>query len=62
VLIGTWTGEFDRDKARAVFAGEDPFDENTMLDSPDDPPPALPAAATDAVPATSAPASAAPAS
>ena len=32
VLIGTWTGEFDRDRARAVLAGEDPFDEATMLD------------------------------
>ena len=32
VLVGTWTGEFDRDRARSVFAGEDPFDETTMLD------------------------------
>jgi aerobic C4-dicarboxylate transport protein len=32
VLIGTWTREFDRDQARAVLAGERPFDEATMLD------------------------------
>lgn len=32
VLIGTWTGEFDRDQARAVLAGERPFDEATMVD------------------------------
>ncbi|MBY8875353.1 cation:dicarboxylase symporter family transporter [Micromonospora sp. PLK6-60] len=32
VLVGTWTGEFDREQARAVLAGERPFDEATMLD------------------------------
>ncbi|TDB69834.1 cation:dicarboxylate symporter family transporter [Micromonospora sp. KC723] len=32
VLIGTWTGEFDREQARAVLSGERPFDEATMLD------------------------------
>src|SRR6266542_730859 len=32
VVIGTWTGEFDRDRARRVLAGEDPFDEATGLD------------------------------
>ncbi|TDC29075.1 cation:dicarboxylase symporter family transporter [Micromonospora sp. KC213] len=32
VLIGTWTGEFDREQARAVLAGQRPFDEATMLD------------------------------
>ncbi len=32
VLIGTWTGEFDRERANRVLAGEDPFDESTMLD------------------------------
>jgi aerobic C4-dicarboxylate transport protein len=36
VLIGNWTGEFDRDRARAVLAGEDPFDEATMLDEEED--------------------------
>ena len=35
VLIGTWTGEIDKDRARSVLAGEEPFDEATMLD--DDP-------------------------
>jgi aerobic C4-dicarboxylate transport protein len=32
VLIGSWTKEFDRDKAEAVFAGRDPFDETTLID------------------------------
>jgi aerobic C4-dicarboxylate transport protein len=32
VLIGTWTREFDRDRALTVLAGGDPFDESTMLD------------------------------
>jgi aerobic C4-dicarboxylate transport protein len=32
VLVGTWTGEFDRDRAKLVLAGGDPFDESTMLD------------------------------
>ncbi|MBA8951235.1 cation:dicarboxylate symporter family transporter [Actinomadura namibiensis] len=32
VLVGTWTGEFDRDQARRVFGGEDPFNEATLLD------------------------------
>jgi len=32
VLIGTWTGEFDRDRAVRVLAGDEPFDESTMLD------------------------------
>ncbi|WP_203861828.1 cation:dicarboxylate symporter family transporter [Plantactinospora mayteni] len=32
LLVGTWTGEFDRDRARVVLAGGDPFDESTMLD------------------------------
>ena len=30
VLIGTWTGEIDRDQAVAVLDGEDPFDELTL--------------------------------
>jgi aerobic C4-dicarboxylate transport protein len=33
VLIGTWTGEFDRDRAQRVFAGELPFDETTLVDA-----------------------------
>jgi aerobic C4-dicarboxylate transport protein len=32
VLIGTWTGEFDKARAERVFRGEDPFDEATMVD------------------------------
>ncbi|WP_198028879.1 cation:dicarboxylate symporter family transporter [Actinoplanes sp. N902-109] len=32
VLIGTWTGEFDRDRAAGVLSGHDPFPESTMLD------------------------------
>ncbi|MCO8270165.1 cation:dicarboxylase symporter family transporter [Actinoplanes sp. TRM 88003] len=36
VLVGTWTNEIDRDKTRAVLAGDDPFDEATMLDRDDD--------------------------
>jgi aerobic C4-dicarboxylate transport protein len=35
VLVGTWTGEIDQEKARAVLAGELPFDESTMLDEPE---------------------------
>ena len=49
VLIGTWTGEFDRSRAELVLSGGDPFDESTMLDDNDDvstPPAAEPAAAT----------------
>ncbi|MBM7493807.1 aerobic C4-dicarboxylate transport protein [Micromonospora luteifusca] len=36
VLVGTWTGEFDRDRAVGVLSGDDPFDEATMLDEHDD--------------------------
>jgi aerobic C4-dicarboxylate transport protein len=36
VLIGSWTGGLDRDRLEHVLAGEDPFDETTMLD--DEPP------------------------
>lgn len=32
VVIGTWTKEFDRDRAREVLAGRLPFDEKTMVD------------------------------
>nr|WP_245566538.1 cation:dicarboxylase symporter family transporter [Thermocrispum agreste] len=32
VLIGHWTGELDRQQARRVLTGQDPFDEQTMLD------------------------------
>ncbi|MGC4805204.1 cation:dicarboxylate symporter family transporter [Micromonospora sp. DT233] len=36
VLVGTWTHGFDRDRARRVLAGHDPFDEATMLDEDHD--------------------------
>ena len=39
LLIGKWVGEIDRDRARLVLGGGDPFDEATMID--DDEPPAL---------------------
>jgi aerobic C4-dicarboxylate transport protein len=42
VLVGNWTGEFDRDRAMRVMSGEEPFDESTMLD--DDHGPAQPPA------------------
>ncbi|MFD0537383.1 cation:dicarboxylate symporter family transporter [Actinomadura luteofluorescens] len=32
VVIGTWTKEFDAGRARRVLAGEDPFNEDTLLD------------------------------
>jgi Na+/H+-dicarboxylate symporter len=32
VLVGTWSGEFDRERAGRVLRGDDPFDEQTMLD------------------------------
>ena len=32
VVIGTMTREFDRDRALRVLAGDDPFDETTLLD------------------------------
>jgi aerobic C4-dicarboxylate transport protein len=35
VLVGTWTNEFDRERAAAVLAGDDPFDEATMTDDHD---------------------------
>ena len=35
VLIGTWTDEFDRERPDAVLAGDEPFDEATMIDDDD---------------------------
>ncbi|GAB3466935.1 C4-dicarboxylate transporter DctA [Actinophytocola sediminis] len=32
ILVGTWTKEFDKEKANQVLAGEDPFDERTLID------------------------------
>lgn len=43
VLVGTWTGEFDRDRAKRVFSGELPFDETSQVDSGHgSPPPSVP--------------------
>ncbi|MEU8657661.1 cation:dicarboxylate symporter family transporter [Actinoplanes philippinensis] len=42
VLIGIWTREFDRERALLVLAGNDPFDERTMLDDDHGAPPAKP--------------------
>jgi aerobic C4-dicarboxylate transport protein len=36
VLIGKWVGEFDKERADRVLRGDDPFDEQTMLDDEDD--------------------------
>jgi aerobic C4-dicarboxylate transport protein len=44
VLIGVWTKEFDRERAHLVLAGNDPFDEQTMVDD-DHGVPATPATA-----------------
>jgi aerobic C4-dicarboxylate transport protein len=32
LLVGTWSGEFDKQRALTVLRGDDPFDEATMLD------------------------------
>jgi aerobic C4-dicarboxylate transport protein len=37
VLIGTWTGEFDKDRADLVLSGGFPFDEADMLDDDHEP-------------------------
>ncbi|MFF5258425.1 cation:dicarboxylate symporter family transporter [Actinomadura viridis] len=34
VLVGTWTGEYDAARGRRVLAGEDPFNEATLVDVP----------------------------
>jgi aerobic C4-dicarboxylate transport protein len=36
VLIGTWTGEFDKSRADRVLSGQFPFDEADMLDDEDE--------------------------
>ncbi|MBM2622813.1 cation:dicarboxylase symporter family transporter [Actinoplanes sp. LDG1-06] len=56
VLIGTWTGEIDREQTQAVLAGERPFDEATMLDEADDdvPAPQDPGATPEPAPAAKA--------
>src|SRR4029453_10728207 len=32
ILVGRWTGDFDRERCDEVLAGRIPFDETTMLD------------------------------
>jgi len=49
VLIGSWTKELDREQARRVLTGQDPFDEQTMVD---DHAPEQPAAAVEPEKAT----------
>ena len=44
VVIGTWVGEIDKDKATRVLAGQDRFDEATMVDDHDPSDDAFPAA------------------
>ncbi|MFB6893264.1 cation:dicarboxylate symporter family transporter [Kitasatospora sp. NPDC056327] len=59
VLIGQWTGDFDRERARKVLAGEVPFDERTLVDARTGPaagPAAVPGATAPAAPAAVAPA------
>jgi len=50
VLIGHWTKAIDREQMRRVLAGEDPFDERTMVDAhgPTSAPSADPVAVTNA--------------
>ncbi|MET9498613.1 cation:dicarboxylase symporter family transporter [Streptomyces sp. NPDC006552] len=36
LLIGSWTGEVDRDRVHRVLAGDLPFDERTLLDTSED--------------------------
>jgi aerobic C4-dicarboxylate transport protein len=36
LLVGTWTGEVDRDRVEAVLSGDLPFDERDMLDEEDE--------------------------
>ena len=47
VLVGTWTGEFDRERAAEVLSGRMPFDETTLLDDDDNDPPPPPAERSD---------------
>jgi len=57
VVIGNWTGEFDRERALAVLRGDDPFDPTSMIDEdasvarPVSPAPASGAPAAPAAPA-----------
>ena len=48
VVIGRWVGELDTARATRVLRGDDPFDEETMLDEDEH---AAPAPSQEAVPA-----------
>ena len=63
LLIGTWTGQIDRDRARLVLSGDIPFDEEQLAQDPvgADSGAAPAAAAADPAPADPAPADPAPA-
>jgi aerobic C4-dicarboxylate transport protein len=43
VLVGHWVGELDRAKLDRVLAGDEPFDEQSMLDEPESAPTPEPA-------------------
>jgi aerobic C4-dicarboxylate transport protein len=47
VLIGTWTGAIDHERARRVLAGQQPFDEERMTDEDDAHAEPYPSAPTD---------------
>ncbi len=54
VLVGTWTGEIDREQAARVLSGEAPFDESSFDDDPHADHP-TPPATVDASPSTQPP-------
>ncbi|MEV1246752.1 cation:dicarboxylate symporter family transporter [Nonomuraea sp. NPDC050022] len=39
ILVATWTGDFDKERAAEVLAGNAPFDESTLLDEDERPEP-----------------------
>ncbi|MER6951551.1 cation:dicarboxylase symporter family transporter [Nonomuraea sp. NPDC000554] len=51
VLIGRWTGDFDRERAAEVLAGRVPFDEATLLDEPKEAEPPAPGTEKELAPA-----------
>ncbi|MBW0089941.1 cation:dicarboxylase symporter family transporter [Pseudonocardia sp. KRD-184] len=53
VLIGNWVGEFDRTQAERVFAGQDAFDEASMVDDDHGAPAGEPAPSLEKAPVTS---------
>jgi aerobic C4-dicarboxylate transport protein len=51
VLVGHWVGELDRARLDRVLAGDEPFDEQTMLDEPEPARAPAPERAREALPA-----------